>query len=164
MASYVLSVTVSIIGTNPDTSGNRWATLMKLLDRMCLLGALAISTCLGCGGGDHPPLGKVTGKVTMGGEPLAGLIVVFKPQSGRASTGTTDAEGNYVLEYAYRVRGAKVGPGTVMLEWPLGAKDTKPLATKYTTQSELKLEVKAGSNTFDIPLEGDPKKKALVVD
>lgn len=100
----------------------------------------------------------------MGGEPLAGLIVVFKPESGRPSTATTDAQGRYDLEYAHRIRGAKVGPATVMLEWPLGAKDTKQLAAKYTTQSTLKADVKAGSNTFDFELEGDPSKKAKVVD
>ncbi|HUQ69793.1 MAG TPA: carboxypeptidase-like regulatory domain-containing protein [Planctomycetaceae bacterium] len=118
----------------------------------------------GCGGADAPPLGRVSGKITMAGEPLSGLIVLFKPQEGRAATATTDAQGRYDLEYTHGVRGAKVGPTTVMFEWPLGAKDTKALAAKYTTQSELKVDVKAGANTFDFNLDGDPSKKVNVAD
>ncbi len=132
--------------------------------RFCLVALLGV-VISGCGGGsDTPPLGRVTGKVTLGGEPLVGVIVMFKPQEGRAATGTTDAEGRYTLEYVYRVPGTKVGPTTVMFEWPLGAKDAKPLDPKYTLKSELKVDVKAGSNTFDFNLEGDPKKNLKPVD
>lgn len=129
-----------------------------------LCGLVLGGVLAGCGGADTPPLGRVSGKVTMGDQPLAGLIVVFKPEVGRASTAITDASGHYELEYAHRIRGAKVGPATVMFEWPLGATDTTPLPAKYTTKSELKVDVKSGSNTFDFPLEGDPSKKAKPVD
>ncbi len=118
----------------------------------------------GCGSSDTPPLGRVSGKVTLGGEPLVGVIVMFKPAEGRAASGTTNAEGQYTLEYTHKVPGAKVGPNTVMLEWPLGSKDAKPLDPKYTVKSELKADVKAGSNTFDFSLDGDPSKKLKTVD
>ena len=68
---------------------------------------------LGCGGGvDRPPIGSVTGTVTLNGEPLAGVIVLFKPETGRAATATTDGKGAYNLEYEYGVKGSKVGPST----------------------------------------------------
>lgn len=119
---------------------------------------LTLFVCLflaGCGGADHPPLGSVSGTVKMDGEPLAGLLVHFKPANGRAASGVTDKSGRYTLEYTYRVYGAVVGPATVMFEWPLGTKDTKPLAARYTTQSDLKREVKPGSNQFDFDLKSD---------
>lgn len=82
-------------------------------------------------------------------------MVLFKPDVGRAATGTTDENGKYTLEYTYKVPGTTVGPTTVMFEWPLGAKDTKPLAQRYTTKSELKRDVQSGNNTFDFELKSD---------
>ncbi len=130
-----------------------------------MLAVLCCGGISGCGGSDTPPLGRVSGTVTLGGEPLVGVIVLFKPDQGRAATGTTNGQGQYQLEYTHRVPGAKVGPTTVMFEWPLGSKDAKPLDPKYTSsKSDLKVDVKAGSNTFDFKLEGDPSKKLKAVD
>lgn len=117
----------------------------------------------GCGGADHPPLGYVSGTVTMDGEPLEGLLVLFKPADGRAASGVTDGEGKYSLEYTYGVAGAKTGPATVMFEWPLGTKNAKPLADRYTTKSDQKVEIKSGSNTFDFDLKSDPKAPPVPV-
>ena len=107
----------------------------------------------GCGGVDHPPLGNVTGAVTFNGEPLVGVIVLFKPETGRAATATTDGKGVYALEYTYGVKGTKVGPSTVSFEWPLGFAGAKPLPEKYTTKSELKEAVKSGRNTINFDLK-----------
>ena len=125
---------------------------------------LAVS-CTGCGSGDAPPLGAVSGTVTLDGDPLEGVIVVFKPTEGRPAVGTSDAEGKYSLEYAYKVSGCKVGANKVSFEWPLGATNAKALSTKYTTQSELTEEVADGSNTidFDLETEGKGKAKKLVI-
>ena len=108
---------------------------------------------------NNPPLGKVSGKVTLDNDPLSGVIINFKPEDGRAATGTTDAQGNYTLEFSYGVMGAKVGPNTVMLEWPLGEGEPgtggprKAIPKKFTgLDSELKVEVKKGRNTFDFDL------------
>ena len=122
-----------------------WVSILLV----CTVGAL------GCGGADHPPLGYVTGTVTLNSEPLVGVIVLFKPDDGRAATGVTDGKGFYKLEYAYGVKGAKVGPSNVSFEWPLGFSGTKPLPEKYTTKSELKVEVKSGRSTVDFKLESD---------
>ena len=122
---------------------------------------------LGCGRADTPPLGNVTGTVTLNGEPLVGVIVLFKPDKGRAATAITDGKGAYNLEYVYGVKGTKVGPSSVSFEWPLGFAGAKPLPEKYTTSSELKQAVKPGRNTFNFDLEsaGTPTPKpAEVVD
>lgn len=107
----------------------------------------------GCGGsGDRPELGKVSGTVKMDGKPLSGVIVVFKPDAGRAATGIADAAGKYQLTYLHGVNGAKVGPSTVSFEWPLGTSGPA-IPEKYAAKSELKVEVKMGSNTLDFNLE-----------
>ena len=71
--------------------------------------AIAMAIQVGCSG-NNPPLGKVSGRVTLDGQPLAGVIINFKPTEGRAATGTTDADGNYTLEFSYGVMGAKLEP------------------------------------------------------
>lgn len=113
----------------------------------------------GCGGDDTPPLGEVSGTITLDGQPLEGVIVVFKPESGRAATGTTDASGQYTLEFSYQVPGCKVGNNKVHLEWPLGATNAKVLPSRYTTASELAADVKSGENTLDFKLESDAATK-----
>ena len=108
----------------------------------------------GCSGSsDQPELGYVTGTITLDGQPLAGVIVVFKPEEGRAATGQTDAEGEYELEYLYKTAGCKVGPNTISLEWPLG-EGGRAIPAKYTAgRSILKEDVKAGNNTIDLVLD-----------
>lgn len=119
-----------------------------------VFGAVLFLMSSGCGGAsDQPELGDVSGTVTIDGQPLAGCIIVFKPDIGRASTGLTDAEGKYSdLEYLYGVPGAKIGPQTVSFEYEIGASGP-PIPAKYASKSELKVDVKAGSNTFDFALE-----------
>lgn len=122
---------------------------------------------LGCSQGDAPPLGQVVGTVTLDDQPLEGVIVIFKPDQGRAATGTTDSKGSYELEYSYRVNGCKAGPNKVMMEWPLGSPNARALAERYTTKSELKADIKAGRNTFDFALKSDAKadgKKIVIPD
>ncbi len=95
----------------------------------------------GCGRGDLPPLGDVSGKVTLDGEPLVGVIINFEPESGRGATATTDEEGNYTLTYTYGVKGTKLGPSTVMFEWPLGESGRRIPAKYIGLNSELKVDV-----------------------
>jgi hypothetical protein len=117
---------------------------------------------------DEPPLGRVRGKVTMDGKPLAGVDVVFLPEKGRPSLGSTDAAGHYDLWYVNRTMGAKVGPHKVFVrptEMPpeeaaangssSGAPGALPpkIPAKYTKRSTLAAEVKPGRNTFDFALE-----------
>jgi hypothetical protein len=142
----------------------------------CMLIFLGI--CLlfqsGCGGsGDQPELGLVTGTITLNGKPLSGIAVVFQPDSGRPSRGMTDAEGKYELTYIRQTRGAKIGSNRVEIapsedgeaaeaenqddenqsptKRPKSGKPTIP--ARYNVRSELKVDVKSGSNTFDFKLE-----------
>lgn len=120
----------------------------------------------GCSKDDTPPLGEVTGKVTLDGAPLEGVIVVFKPEVGRPATATTTAEGTYELEFAYQVPGCKVGKNKVYMEWPLGSTKAKALDPKYTSASELSADVKEGDNTFNFDLvsPGGKTKKVVIPD
>ena len=111
--------------------------------------ALALLTSVGCGRGDQPELGRVTGKVTLDGKPLDGVIVNFQPETGRAATAETDSEGNYDLVYIYGSNGAKVGKNAVSFRWPDGAEGKRPLPPKYAGKSELTADVQGGRNTFD---------------
>lgn len=104
---------------------------------------------VGCTPSDQPPLGRVYGKVTLDGEPLAGVIVNFQPESGRVSTAETDAQGNYDLIYIYGTNGAKVGKNTVSFRWPDGVEGKKPLPKKYTGVTQEVVEVKSGRNTLN---------------
>jgi hypothetical protein len=127
--------------------------IMPRRSTLCLL--VLTFSFLGCGSDDTPPLGTVKGTIKLDGVPLEGVIVLFKPDQGRAATGTTNAQGEYTLEFSYGVDGCKVGPNTVSLEWPLGATNAKALPQRYTMNSELKADVKKGPNTFDFALESD---------
>lgn len=116
-------------------------------------GLLLLSVC-GCGTGDRPELGEVTGTVTLDGQPLIGVIVMFTPDEGRPATGQTDAFGKYELVYRYGVNGAKIGPNTVSLVWPTG--ETGPAIPKeYGAESKVKVEVEPGDNVFDYDLKSD---------
>jgi hypothetical protein len=130
-------------------SGSKfWVTVLPTLCMVTLSFAFT-----GCSQSDRPPLGRVTGKVTFEGQPLAGVIVNFQPDSGRAGTCETDAQGNYDLIYTYQVKGAKVGMNTVSFAWPTGAEGKRAIPDKYGVNSDIKFEVKSGRNTFDIDLK-----------
>jgi hypothetical protein len=105
---------------------------------------------------------------------LAGVAVVFQPDSGRPARGRTNAEGKYELTYIRQTKGTKVGPNRVEIapseegeateesasggeESPAGSlksqADKPVVPARYNVKSELKVDVKSGSNTFDFALE-----------
>ncbi len=53
---------------------------------------LTMLLSMGCGGGDMPELGDVSGKVTLDGKPLVGINILFTPEKGRPAGGVTDEE------------------------------------------------------------------------
>lgn len=93
----------------------------------------------------------------MDGVPLEGVIINFRPDEGRTATCETDSKGYYDLIYVYQVNGAKVGPNTVSFVWPTGVEGKKGIPAKYGEKSDIKVEVKSGSNKFDFDI--DTKKK-----
>lgn len=96
----------------------------------------------------------VKGKVTLDGKPLAGASLVFEPiDPGRASTATTDDNGEYELIYIRKDKGAKVGAHTVRITASGQDSDrSELLPARYNIESNLKADVQRGENTIDFPL------------
>ncbi|MCI0360345.1 MAG: carboxypeptidase-like regulatory domain-containing protein [Planctomycetaceae bacterium] len=131
--------------------------------RFCI--AVALIPFAGCGGPDN--VGSVSGTVTLNGQPLPDAIITFSPtaEGGSSGVGTTDSAGQYTLSYAAGVRGAQEGENMVRIttyrEAEPDADPPKPavpekVPARYNAKTELKVEVKSGSNTFDFPLEPGP--------
>lgn len=116
---------------------------------------LALVGLVGCGSSDRPELGEVTGRVTIDGQPLVGVNIVFSPDSGRPSAATTDADGKYELQYLADAKGCKVGPNTMYLEWPPEAEDPVAIPKAYTSAQGQKVEVKSGSNVLDFDIKSE---------
>jgi len=125
---------------------------------------LALAALSGCGG-SGANLGKVTGKVTLAGQPVPEALVMFSPVSGGSpSAGQTGADGSYTLIYARGIHGAMVGEHTVTISTYKEAledpptpevKETVPL--KYREGDSLpKVTVKSGSNNLDFTLDAGP--------
>jgi hypothetical protein len=128
--------------------------------RMCVLFLIGQLLTAGCDApSDRPELGMVTGAVTLDGEPLAGVLVSFQPEKGRGSTGLTDENGRYSLNYVFNVPGAKVGRHTVSVSTPVGD-DSDPAArlikervpAQYNSQTTLIAVVKPGINEINCEL------------
>lgn len=129
------------------------------------IGGLVFAT--GCGS-DGPPIANVNGQVLLGGEPLPDAVVNFEPAGGRASTGWTDEEGRFELQYSSTRKGALVGEHVVRISTylprvPAGPNgemtEAKPelVADKYNKNSELKAVVESGWRGNQFLFELDPK-------
>jgi len=118
------------------------------------LGLSILMLVLGCGSEMQP----VTGNVTMDGEPLAGVRVIFSPAEGaRAnSVGTTDSNGAYSLNYTRDDAGALLGKYKVLVSktkmTEAGEKETLP--RKYNQETTFTAEVtRTGDNKHNYDLE-----------
>lgn len=118
---------------------------LKIVKRVFLLLLLVmlVVVTVGCGSSEF---GTVEGTVKLDDKVLPGVAVGFYPLSGgRQVFSVCDDNGKYQLK-------TKIGPNEVILFYP---EDTKPLAAipaKYNQKSELKFEVKPGTNTYDISM------------
>ena len=102
-----------------------------------------------------PPLGYVSGTVTQGGKPVAGVKVVFSPvdrtipgakeqkERARESNGITNAEGQFTMYYNAETQGVKIGPCRVYLE---AMDPSVVIPSGYGPASEHKVEVTSGNN------------------
>ena len=82
----------------------------------CSIAAVLVAGCGGGGADDLPDLGLVTGTIKIDGEPTEDVSVTFSPaDNGRASTGRTDADGNYELYFNSSTPGAIVGKHNVFV-------------------------------------------------
>lgn len=123
----------------------------------------------GCGGG--PALGEVSGTVRVKGKPTPGLRVYFNPDvtepgqsnPGASSHAVTDADGRYALTYADPKdprSGAVIGSHVVVVNDPDAEDQSKRVqvsrvALRYSrvTETPLRRDVKAGTQTIDLDLE-----------
>ena len=128
---------------------SRWARLRQLTTALLIAMGL-----LGCDSNDGPPLGEVSGLVTLDGQPLPGVHVRFYCKGWRPSSAMTDADGRYVLGYLRDIKGAAIGTHTVTInrvpEKEGGTFESLP--ARYNSQSMLSRKVKAGQNEFNFEL------------
>ncbi len=119
---------------------------------------LALAIAGGCskGGADLAP---VTGRITFDGRPLADADIEFQPEGMLPpSVGHTDADGRYELMYKRGITGARIGQHTVRVTVsPSVAKNPPTIPPRYNRQSELREEVKSGSNSIDFQLTSGDK-------
>ena len=129
-------------------------------------------TVMGCGGGKKEITGTVSGKATLDGKALAeGCVIVCQHiERGLPAGGTTAADGTFKLSMK-DLPGLVVGDYKVMVQTPekkmtheeqmklaqtksFPKPDDSVVPEKYRSfdTSNLKLTVKAGANTFDVPL------------
>lgn len=116
---------------------------------------LVLGTVVGCGGPAFESA-EVTGTVTAGGQPAAGLMIQFEPADGEGirlppGTGLTNAEGRYVLLRAGGKSGAVVGQNTVRVMNGEGG-ELGRLRGRAVEGAVSQREVKPGSNVIDIEL------------
>ena len=129
------------------TSVNTLARRTKLCGVLLVLASLA-----GCGGPSN--VGRVTGKVTLDGQPLADAVVTFSPvkEGGSSGIGKTDSTGAYALSYAAGISGAEIGENRVTITTITQGKERVPM--EYNSKSTLKAEVKSGAQEFNWDLKG----------
>jgi hypothetical protein len=125
-------------------------------------GAYYLSSQIIVGKGNLPPLGGVSGKVTLDGKPLANATVRFIPLDDEARSqrkgasvamGLTDENGHYRLLYVKDTAGAAIGKNRVEVE----AKDAsgrEMVRREFNAQSTILQEVKSGSQVMDFDVKG----------
>jgi hypothetical protein len=132
-----------------------------------LAGLLAVAA--GCGDAKIVP---VSGRVTLGDQPVPNATVIFQPLSdelnpGPGSQGKTDREGRFTLRLMTGERkGALVGPHKVSITAYEGGDDAAPssgpdmvfrkplIPAEYNTNTKLTFTVPAGGTAeahFDLP-------------
>lgn len=136
------------------------ATFLTILAVLCLV----LLPAAGCGD-SGPELGEVTGTVKLDGKPVPKATVEFQPgPGGSPSHGTTDENGRYELLYALGKPGAMVGEHVVRIttadEEAADFDGSAPpieipeiLPPRYHAETELKREVKSGSQEINFDLK-----------
>jgi hypothetical protein len=139
---------------------------------------MLVAAASGCGGDSYGPTGRVTGKLTVDGKPLAaGHAVSFmQMEKGFLAFGLTDADGNFEVK-SWNQGNMPVGKYDVMIAPPGGGESEAdssrsaeerfeagqvsggkprvqfPVRYRETTTSGLHYAVVEGENHFDIDLK-----------
>ena len=128
--------------------------------------------CVGCSAGskvDYSDLGlvKVSGVVTLDGNPLPNATVLFESPDGQFSYGVTDEQGRYQMSYDSVTGGVTPGEKIIRVrtkpmteaeddfneedEEPTSSQKKETLPEKFNTKSTLKITVP--SPEYDIELQ-----------
>jgi hypothetical protein len=121
-------------------------TPFRVLAFAALVLTLVVSGCGGSG------LVEVSGRLMHDGKPVPSTRVVFQPDDGsRRSTGVTNDDGYFTLQYAREQSGAKPGPCTVFVKYdmsideelhkiqPKASKELRKVIDKYGDPKTSKL-------------------------
>src|SRR5687767_7811285 len=105
-------------------------------------------------------LAKVSGSVTLDGQPVEGAGLEFVADAGGVAYGRTDAAGRYYMSFGNSRTGAIVGKNQVRItagdKVTVGDKKyerTEVFPKKYNSESEQYVDVAAGNNTIDFRCE-----------
>jgi len=121
----------------------------------------ALLVAAGCSGDKVPGLGRVTGTITLDGQPVSDATVIFdgtKPGEP-AVIAKTDASGSYELYYSRGHKGTTIGEHTVHISGYQAPTDENPkvrremIPANYNVKSELKATVNRGQNKIDFDLK-----------
>jgi hypothetical protein len=132
----------------------------NMLHRASPLVTAALATVLlsitGCSGRYEPSasdLGRVTGTVTLDGEPVPNAILMLRPDAEGAhqSIARADDKGFYKAMYYTDLEGVQVGPCTVIVTFGMDL-SRGVVPPKYSSESELKFEVMPGDNTYNVEM------------
>lgn len=136
-----------------------------------LVACLSLITTTGCGG-SGPKLAKVTGKVTLKGQPIKGANVQFQPENGPMAIGITDDQGSFTLTTNGRA-GAPVGLCKVSVSKPAAA-PTSSMPANPTPEDMAKMASAAAKGgglkrteppKSEVPEKyGDPSQSGLTAD
>jgi hypothetical protein len=98
--------------------------------RLFVAGACLLALLGGCDDG-REAVNVVKGKITVGGQPAAGAVIVLIPQEGSEEllkmrpNGETDADGNFEINCYVRGDGAPAGRYKAVISW-LGRPEPAP--------------------------------------
>ena len=133
-----------------SSTTSNWRNWQLRSCSVCLFIATSALILPGCSE-TGPPLGIVSGTVTLDGQPLEGAAIVFSPKSQAAdagsSSGKTGPDGKYSLEFGRSRKGAYLGEHSVIIEH------------KNHFQTDLTSTVKEGKNSIDFSLTSKRRNK-----
>lgn len=129
--------------------------------RLILLLALsALALLSGCSTG--PPMGTITGEVTLDGQPLKEGRIAFLPVDGeRPTAGTTITDGKFETKAPVTKMRVEINANKVIgkrkaydtPQSPVADEVVELIPTRYNIESELSLDVQKGSQTVKYDLE-----------
>lgn len=135
---------------------------LRITTTTLVMGTLSVFTMIGCGKSEVE-LGAVTGRVTLDGQPVRGVFVVFQPEGRRPALALLDPDGKFKLQYNVKHSGSVVGKQGVYLKQPLadqmdevrksGIEEPTKFPKKFEQVFET-VEVKSGRNHFNLELKG----------